>query len=473
MGHACSNSPGPAPIYNNTCSNSKGEVQQVPNVCILATLDPLREWIPALDPAPACKNISPEWSFHHIGDPDCLACEGCGYTAASPSSTCQIPGFKLFCKRDTFMGNPLECCLKDHNCSPGSNSCWSDQQHKQTCSPEHRNPLTDACLPLVDQYCSGSLPTDDPTSIEWLTRWEPDRNNPRSCYNIFLRRMKLNPDPNRCNLPAYPTKCDQSTTDLNAVGWAQNQQLIAKVIQKYQSQGFKIGVSPGQPGYNAFQEFLYSNVCCPYSGMCSSALHTACVTESSQRISLNPTTSKWCGCHLPIGEYQEYQRRYGIQPECTPMCNRADVIKQASRDLEPLKCQTNTCIIDGITVNLINSNVKDSVDFNQICGSCGSGVCSCIISDSSVSVINSTVGGSVVPALQMCGSSTCTQTNPGKYGPEKITVPCSNNPTNIYAEYDKLVQEQKAQNQRAGILWTLVVLGIILILIVLLFWWLY
>jgi hypothetical protein len=473
MGGGCSSHPGPPIQYNNVCSSEVGDRITVQNACVGLIYRPgFPSPVDTTTPTDTfCKEISGEWSS------DTVIAEGCvSYDdVRRAANDCGGTGAIVTCKRDSFIGDPLTCCLLDYNCK-GGDACWSDQGRKQTCDPKTRSPFSSTCQPLVNQYCTGTLPSDDPSSADWLARWDP--NSPNSCYNLFLRRMQLTPDPNRCSIPIppsqqYPGQCNIPTSGIDAIGWQQNQTLLNQVIQRYQEMGYKIGTDPGQPGYNSFQEFLYTNICCPYSGMCSSALRKSCATQTSQRISLNPTTSKWCGCHLPPEEYQAYELRYGIEPQCSPMCNRADVVKQAGRNLNPLVCTTNTCIIDNVTVNLLSSNVQGGLTFSQMCGSCGSGTCSCIISYSNVNVNNSTIGGSVIPALNECGVTTCSQTNPGLYGPETITVPCDDTTSNIYQEYDDRVRNSASQSRLAGVLWSLCIIGLILVLIIILFWILY
>lgn len=480
MGQGCTVTKGPAPIYKNVCSPNIGDLTSPSNVCLLFDVN-----MPGALPIPPpdevkdqfCKKISPEWKTSTGLSRSCISTND-GFTQGIGTGDCGTNGSTVTCERTKFTGDPLKCCLNNVNCT---GQCWSDKPDasgKQTCDPNTRNQFAGVCPELLSQYCTGTLPTDDPNSSAWLRRWNAtDVNSPSNCYNLFLRRMQINTDPNKCPPPVVPTLgvCNLPTEELDAIGWSQNQALMTQVFERYRNLGYQLGTDPGQPGYNAFQEFLYTNICCPYSGMCSSAIKDVCAVESAQRISLNPTTAKWCGCHLPVGEYQAYHREYGIQPQCTPMCNRANVIQQAGRDMLPLTCTTNTCIIDNVTVNLLNSNVQGGLNFQQMCGKCGAGTCSCIISNSSVNIIDSTVGGSLVPALQSCSSSasTCTQSNAGDFGPSNITVPCSNTSNNIYNTYNELVVERQSQNRRAGILWTLVILGFLLLLVVIFIWWLY
>ena len=51
---------------------------------------------------------------------------------------------------------------------------------------------------------------------------------------------------------------------MDSDGYFWGQQLISATLQKYTAQGFVIGALPGSPGYNPFQDFLYSTVCCPF-----------------------------------------------------------------------------------------------------------------------------------------------------------------------------------------------------------------
>lgn len=386
-------------------------------------------------------------------------------------------GTPATCIRTQFTGNNLQCCFKDYDCTHNNNDCFTDSDKNHTCPTEYRSFANGACVDLMDSYCVGEAPGDSSTT-NWIDRW--DINNPKSCYAYILRRLGPT-DPNHClPLPVpQPGLCNIANVPFNATGYVDVSNLMNRVMQKYNDLGYVVGSLPGQPTYNAFQEFLYNYVCCPFPSLCQSALSSACSTETSQRLQFNPVKLKWCGCHLPQKEYQEYSIKYNVQPQCSSLCNKSDVIKQAGTDLNPIVCKTNSCIIDNTTVNIINSQIGGGINFSQMCGECsqcdvnGICTCNCIISATEVDILNSQIGGNVVPALNQCGPTSCVQRNSGTNGPEYVPVSCSTIGENVYTEYDaKLLQAKETANKKSC-LWTILICGLILVLIFLVIWILY
>lgn len=384
-------------------------------------------------------------------------------------------GYQPICVRQKFTGDPLSCCLANYNCT--GTGCFSDPGNNKTCAPEYRSRYTPSCQPLMFEYCTGEAPGDTPDT-NWFSRW--DINSPNSCYRYMINAL-VPGDPEHCSPGPIPVPgvCNLSLIGADAPGYELARNLMERVIEKYMEMGYMVGSLPGESTYNAFQEFLYNYVCCPYPALCQSALQGACSTQTAQRIQYNPNIAKWCGCHLPSSEYQEYSVKYNLQPQCTPMCNRVNVIKQSGPNLDPVLCTTNSCIIDDVTVNLINSQVGGGINFDQICGQCNgcnpgeNCTCSCIIDSTEVDILNSQIGGNVVPALQQCGQRNCVQRNAGLNGPEYVPISCSEIGTNIYSEYDAKVLESKERSMKISTFWTLVAVGIGLVVIFLLVWFLF
>jgi len=411
---------------------------------------------------------------------DCNRYQDIGFGCCG-GACCGIVGGGLLCTRQSFTGDPVTCCFNDLQCSddnPNDNpaKCFSDSAKQNTCAngigdgvPNYRSLVSQDCKDVLFQYCTGTLPSDDdPNSTEWLDRWTQNGGGTGSCSYALARNLyQVNgtghcftppiPIPGICSIdPVYPVDSD---------GYFWGQQLISATLQKYTAQGFVIGALPGSPGYNPFQDFLYSTVCCPFPGLCQDGLELACSTYTAQRLSLNPAVAQWCGCHLPDGEYEEYSVKYNIPPQCTPMCNREGTIPIVGINTSPVLCEQDICLIDGVTVNLISSQIGGGINFNQICGNCPNSQCSCIISNTTVDIANSTIGGNVVPVREGCGTLTCTQTNPGTTGPATITVPCGTTGYNPYAEYDAQVTAAQTSANKSSFLWTLLIIGIVLILI--------
>lgn len=427
-----------------------------------------------------CRKMSSggEW-----GDPRQVN-DGCSYNDCDPyqdfgfgccKGCCGIIGGGVLCRRLSFTGDPVLCCLNDMACTavdPNTNpsQCYSDPGMQHTCAdgkngqPNHRSIVSDGCKDVLFEYCTGTLNTDNPNTTNWLDRWTNG-----VCPNILARNMFQTGGPNHCFSPPVPIPgiCNLPPPyPIDSEGFFWGQRLISAAMNKYQTQGFSIGTLPGFPGYHPWQDLLYSDVCCPYPGLCQDGLNRVCATKTSQRISLNPAEAQWCGCHLPEGEYQNYSARFNIPPECTPMCNRAGTIPIVGINAEPINCRQNICMIDDVTVNLVNAQIGGGLNFNQICGNCEGAQCSCIVSNTTVDIFNSIIGGNVVPISQGCGSFTCSQTNPGNTGPATITVPCGGTgPFNPYAQYDAEVAAARATAKKNAWLWTLIAIGTALVII--------
>lgn len=460
-----------------------------------------------------------EWIWDHT-KPKNKKChfDKCNYAMEVPSNKCcdrngsskkccGSNGTHTRCKRVAYTGDPLICCLNDYTCatinSPSNDNnyqptCFSDPDpngppipipftnendaqvsnagHKyqnRTCDPKYRSPTSTNCKEVIQQYCTGTLPSDDPNSTEWLDRWNINSVIPqRSCpyalaRNIYSFGTKGNCPPqdltlnlnsnNGCNVPPlYPI-------DSNGYFWAQ--QVVTAAMEKYTTQGFKIGAIPGNPGYNPFQDTLYNNVCCPIPGLCQDGLTEICGQYNTAQVSVDPMIAQWCGCHLTQSQYQDYSVKFNIPPECTPMCNRVGTIPIVGINALPVKCEQQICLIDGVTVNLVNAQIQGGLNFNQICGNCPSGAqCSCLISNNDLEIYNAMISGNVTPVESNCGSLMCTQTNPGPTGPEMINVPCGTG-INPYLEYQLSIITAQEKARKTSIFWTLVIVGVCIILV--------
>lgn len=395
-------------------------------------------------------------------------CDGC----------CGIIGGGVKCRRLSFTGDPVTCCLNDLDCSSDSSNtnplCFSDAAKQNTCAdgqngqPNYRSIVSLNCQGALQQYCTGTLPSDDPNSTAWLSRWTVNNGGTGSCAYAIGRNIFQAGGTGHCFTPPTPIPGICSAPPplpIDSEGYFWAQQLISSALAKYSEQGFTLGSLPGFPGYNPFQDFLYSNICCPYPGLCQNGLDIACSTTTAQRISLNPNVAQWCGCHLPAGEYQSYSVLYNIPPECTPMCNRAGTVPIVGINATPVTCQQNVCLIDNVTVNLINSQIGNGINFTQVCGNC-SGQCSCVVANTTIDIANSTIGGNLVPINEGCGNFNCMQTNPGTTGPSMIPVPCGTTAGfNPYAQYQAEVAAEQAAANKSAIFWTLVAIGAALFVI--------
>jgi len=392
-------------------------------------------------------------------------CKGC----------CGIIGRGAQCRRIGFTGDPLTCCMNNVRNETGS-GCWSDSQQQNTCadgsggSGNFRNISSTDCQKQLLQYCSGTLPTDDYSDNSWFQRWT---TNFGSSSNNCLTALQLNlfndgipppPPVGICNI-----ELPSSSVSPTGLLWAT--ELMNLVFVHYKDLGYTIGATPATAGFNEFQNFLYDRICCPYPSLCQSGLKNACSGYTLQRISNNAEITNWCGCHLPVGEYASYADRFNIPTQCSSSCNRSNVIPLTDGLTKPILCEQNICIIDNITVNLINTQVGGNISIDQFCGNCGGGNCSCIISDSTIDILSSSIGGNVNAVTQSCGSTTCTRANSSGVGPSFYEVACStaDNPLN---EYQQSVLEAQEKEKRKQVWFTVACLIVLILLSLILYFFL-
>lgn len=389
--------------------------------------------------------------------------EGCCVQPEFPFVCCStIVGLKALCKRIGFTGNPVNCCFNNYDNESQNSNCFSDTSQKATCDPAYRSIIGEGCRDQLLNYCSGNLPGDNPNSTEWISRWVDSSGKPieNGCYKALQWNLYGSDPP-----PVLHSETcrEKPLIPLNSSGFTWSQELMNVVFAKYTTNGYRIGSLPGSPTYNSFQEFLYT-ICCDYPGLCQNGLNNVCSDISMNRLSLNPEASAWCGCHLPLIEYSDYANRFNIPPECSPICNRAGVLPIAKGDAEPIECTQTICLIDDITINVVNSQIGGDIDITQICGNCSpEAPCSCFINNDSISINNSFISGNV-SIQQSCGSFQCTQNNPGIPGPNLIEINCNDQPS--YNKYKEEAQKQKEEIIRNKNVW---ILAIILIFVLILF----
>jgi len=393
--------------------------------------------------------------------------DSCGYSDCQPykkmDSPCNgcvpIAGRGVLCQRQAFNGNDPQCCFNDYVCT-GGNNCWSDPgTNKNTCDPTTRDITTPQCQEFTQFYCTGQ--DLQPGDSSWIFRWmNPDGTPvPQSClYSLQRNLFSLTSTPCFTGPPIPPTGCnpvDPTLFPFNFNGYLSGQSMMQGVFDRYASNGFVIGSLPGTPGFNPFQDFLFQNVCCPYTSLCTAGLERTCAVYSTQGLVQNPAAVEWCGCYLPPGEYGTYSNRYQINRECTPMCNRQDVIPVVDVNGKGVTCNQNVCLIDNVTIQLTNSLVNGPVEIGQLCGGCtGSTSCTCIIEDNTFDAANSQIGGGVNLQQSCGGGNTCTRSNQNTSGiPSVVNVDC-NSPVSFdpFAQYNARVEEaQKTADEERDV----------------------
>jgi len=243
----------------------------------------------------------------------------------------------------------------------------------------------------------------------------------------------------------------------NFQGYLSSSNMMTGFNDLYSNWGYRFGSAIGTSTYNTIEDNVYS-ICQTSPGSCSDMLTNYCSQYSADDLAANPNLVRWCGCYLPDSEYVKYVNQYQINKECSPLCARNGNIPMVDPvGTTPVVCNSDTCLIDAISVNLINTTVNGGINFSQICGGCGGDVtingdgtssatssCTCIMENNTISGFNSSIGGSI-NLNQQCGSSICYQDNPDVNGPAKIQIDCASaigtvtsSETGVTSTYDVL-----------------------------------
>lgn len=423
-------------------------------------------------------------------------CDGC----------CGITGQSVTCVRKEFRGHQNVCCWKDFICKPldtiqcstgrcAPNSCFSDANRSNTCHPDYRDMTSSSCQDNIFDYCTG---LGDDTK-QWLNRWTEDGivigsgiesvtlNKP--CLTALYRNLYSDKISG-----GYCGRGVENSASCNAIpgvgipsasGLDWSRKLMSQVFGKYVSQGGRPDAQEGDLGSNpAFNKTLYE-ICKTTPALCDQSLRSYCSYATTRTLVNHIQTLNWCGCYMDDGQYDKYTNLYQINKECTPTCNQSTVISLPSDSGAGKKvCQQSLCIIDDISIELVNSRVGDSgtgINFSQMCSSCGGGTtiignetditsstCSCIISNNTFKSINSSI--SSINIQQSCGEATCyaEKTINGKQ--QIIPVACdsgnsSTDPFSLIALQEQQVL-QSAINTRNNYVTLVIFLVIVVIIII-------
>lgn len=459
--------------FSNICDNAIGDTYEIPGLCQEVVFDGNQSNVPY------CTQISDEWYFDSLGSTCGLSdCDqnfgGAGDFVCCHSGCCNFVARRAVCQRIAFNGDPTTCCLSDIACDPSDTDlCFSDFPHKNTCNPVNRDMTTSSCQSTMLSYCLGEdLPTND---TSWLNRWDGEvilngRTFSQPCVYSINRNLY--------NTPSTPIICnnfDLTGLPISATGFGYAQNLLTQAYNKYKSQGFILGVNPGSAGFSQFQNTLLG-LCLQQPGICTGILNNAASGLTTQNLLDLPTAAQIFGCYLPDAEYQTYVDQYQIPKECTPTCNRSNVIPLVAADgITQVKCTNSICLMDNVSVNLINSQVGGNIQFSQICGGCGasgpnvSSSCTCILQDTTLDAINSTIGGSINFEQNCVGAVTCVQTDSSG---NKIQVPCGSSTTTSQSPYaQEIALQQQAQSialkQGNTVIIIAIILFVILIIVIL------
>lgn len=312
-------------------------------------------------------------------------------------------------------------------------------------------------------YCAGST-AKSPDDL--LAIWK----NNQDCQNLIIQSLYGSV---QTFIPCSSVNDqDNNPVPYLAQGITSTQDAIQKLFEKYSELGYSLGARKSDANYHPFQDYITENICKNFPIVCESALENFCSNFAIKQLSINSDLNKLCGCYLPQKEISHYLNDLQITNECTPLCNRDDTIKRVDSYGNCKTCQQSICLIDNVTISLINSHVGGSINVENFCGSCGSNSeCICMITDSTIEILNSKVNKNI-DVTANCKSNICYVENKSGVGPGKYPVSCEQSSVE-YSPYSELVSKtQQVQRRSMIISWVItgsIVIGIILVTLIILF----
>lgn len=323
--------------------------------------------------------------------------------------------------------------------------------------------------------------------------WKPNGSN-LTCQDGSIACANTSVDPQQAACGSIPF---QGTP--TPIGFANAQTMITNAVNKFDANG---GNLIGNLSTNIDQPFLkwLFTVCGTYPGLCSTFLKPICSQLTKETLQTNPQAAQWCGCYLNDDVYEEYSKNYGINKECTPYCNAADVIPLTDPDTGNIvRCNQSICMIDDVTINLAKTRLtgKTGVNFSQMCNSCsgssGNGVnsnansnsateentinanasinCQCIINGYTLTSIGATIEGGISIPQTCNGNSKCYSSSTTGVGGSVAEVDCHGSSTSNNDVVAKAAAAALKKTDDLSRYWILLIF-IIVIALIILFWFL-
>ena len=324
-------------------------------------------------------------------------------------STCAIEGgTKLICQRQAYNGDPIVCCLNDFALNINNRDlCFQTPNRQRTCGPRYRDLAGYSCIAVVYTFCSGQVSfegqndwtdlwSSKPININDLMTGDEYMANPTNFYkspgtatyktddvkieksDICRKAMVRWMFPDQSITTWDTLKQSSHTYDgdiiLNAAdsfGVQKSMELMGDVIGRYLEEGgslFGQLDADGITNRNFVSEL--KEICTTAPSLCATELYNICKNYKIEDMVANPNILEWCGCYLDPSEYNKHYGRYNISAECTPICNRDDVIPRITDNYTKATCTESKCIIDNTILNIISSSIEGNISFNQVCHGC-------------------------------------------------------------------------------------------------------
>lgn len=319
---------------------------------------------------------------------------GCVLSSSEPPYY-PVAGRPLECTRLNYSASAAECCAASpspfsnqgnktiDNITQYQNPPGVSQGTSATCNPNYNDwswsttdPASPKCDLVMKNYCSAPG-----NSSLWASGPYFDQPNPGDCYRYAT--TSGNPDVGNAvaaAIQAYFTGPNALTPNEDS-----HRTPLVSTFAKLAA-SHPVETSTVLPGI--CQTYTYED------------LETAVKTRETSQASQNLLAM--CGCYLPSSQYKKYFEVLEVQ--CDPMCMMPDAIPVV-QNLQPVRCERSACIIDNVTIDIINSSTG-GIGFDQACGGCGGssgagGGCMCYISGVNINVDGSAIGN--LNLKQNCG----------------------------------------------------------------------
>jgi hypothetical protein len=312
-------------------------------------------------------------------------------------------------------------------------NCFSDVENKRTCDPIYRSPFASGCQDQFISYCvKDGTKAGNPGS--YTTKW---LSNESKCVQALDVNYKAN--------NPYAAKL---------LGALLNQYFIVDGFQP---------TTPGNTGYNSFQERL-AVLSKTYPSAANSFLNqTLCSAFSRGDLSNNLGRITFCGCHLPADQYATTQSIGVSSIACDSLCSNTQAIPTVNGAGTTERCTQGVCVIDNVTIGLINTSVG-TISINQVCNGCDGGGCSCSIVNVNLNANNSTLDK--IDFGQNCQSPACyTTSSTGETNRVDCTLTPNEQQDQSNNESETRRQERIQQSTNRTVRLILIILSVTIVLL--------
>lgn len=232
------------------------------------------------------------------------------------------------------------------------------------------------CVSVMQDYCSNDLDTSGHSTPQskYLLKWQGDTVS-SPCQQWAHANLISNP----CHADHYGPVVD------------------AYVRRYFLTEGHPITYKQqGSTIYDINMQYILS-VCQTFPGGCDSVLPQVCGGFIRANLESNPNEAALCGCFMDSAQYTALGGAFGIPVICDPLCVLSSAVKPqlTTSPCTTQTCNKSICVIDNITISLLNNSTAGNINFAQLCSSCagnnGGGGCQCNISDISITTVESSV----------------------------------------------------------------------------------